>query len=103
MNYKPGDKVKVTVNGATWEDEIRYKGNTTHEYFLQSGITVPENALTILARKPKQWDEMTRDEKLMLYKLSDTLWCNDDNEGQKEYENLVSFILGGVPYARVDE
>lgn len=147
MNYKPCDKVKVTVNGATWEDVI--VSSTIGGYLLESGTVVCPIHLTpiiqdiepepgdivevwdghteedhlirifdvisnglfmcheihskkvypwqycrVLARKPKKWDELTRDEKEMMYKLS---------EGQNAYDNLVSFILGGAPYARVDD
>jgi hypothetical protein len=161
MNYKPGDKVKVTVNGATWEDEIRHKANSINEYFLQSGITVPASALNpiiaiikniepeqgdivevwddgedksiqefwykseenvppyfckvstswkswnhchILARRIKQFDKMTHKERRRLYDISDNILNADDYQKTKDaYNDLISFILGGAPYARVDE
>jgi hypothetical protein len=37
VNYKPGDKVRVTVNGAIWEDEISY---TRVERFCGDGAVM---------------------------------------------------------------
>jgi hypothetical protein len=48
MNYKPGDKVQITVKGVTWDDVVkarRYKKNKIIGYYLESKMIAPPDCI----------------------------------------------------------
>lgn len=165
MSFYLGDKVKVTVKGATWEDVVvspkfSWIDNKIVGYILESGTIVCLDHITpivqniepepgdivavkdseddaneairifvrkennkymcnscmreggdlgwvfcrVLARKPKRWEDMSNEERQMIYRIPDDLWENDgDISKQTEvYNKLISFIIGDVPYAKVE-
>ena len=165
MSFCLGDKVKVTVKGATWEDVVVSPKFSRIDdkligYILESGTIVPEDRVTllqhiiepepgdivavkdsednvneairifvrkennkymcnscmregvdlgwvfcrVLARKPKRWEDMSNKERQMIYRIPDYLWENDGNISKQTevYNKLISFIIGDVPYAKVE-
>jgi len=165
MSFCLGDKVKVTVKGATWEDVVVSPKFSRIDdkligYILESGTIVPGDRVTllqhiiepkpgyivavkdneddvdeaiiiflrkennyyicnsrtiggvdlgwvfcrVLARKPKRWEDMNDEERKRILRFSDAIWEDDGDMSKqtKVYNKLISFIIGDVPYAKVE-
>lgn len=169
MNYEPGQKVKVSVNGAEWEDETtgrasRDEPDSEWTYYLKSGVIVSESMLSpiepeikpepgdivsvwdttyedepkhpwffrefvkmedckygvlgehvngntyywsgcrVVARKPKRWEEISEDKQNIIRRSMFIFGHEHIGMPREEaYDKILSIILDGVPYARIDK